>query len=233
MIKKIVACGMLIIIVFSLAGCGNPYYRKNVIHTEYFKVFFDEKWDLAVVFELTDLGKEQEILVVPSHIDGWRVEKLGRQMGYGGNSKLESEKCKKLYLPYTLKYFNSGAVRGLLLDEMVINSAEYMNNSLSQIRSKKVVTLETYSDTLFTESDYYLKPNIYYHFNYEDSPNGGYYWIDNIAGENLYVNPETPMREGYEFAGWYLEPECENEWDDTFPSIEEELLLYADWKSID
>ena len=40
--------------------------------------------------------------------------------------------------------------------------------------------------------------------------------------------PEDPTREGYRFTGWYLEPECENEWEFSLP-VTENMTLYAGW----
>ena len=80
------------------------------------------------------------------------------------------------------------------------------------------------------EFHYYYFPNVIYYYNYEDAPNLGYWWIDNIEKNNLYVLPEIPEREGFEFTGWFLEPECENEWDGVLPiSKDEKLTLYAGW----
>ena len=42
------------------------------------------------------------------------------------------------------------------------------------------------------------------------------------------VKPEDPTREGYCFTGWYLEPECENEWEFSLP-VTENMTLYAGW----
>ena len=56
--------------------------------------------------------------------------------------------------------------------------------------------------------------------------------------------PYKPTREGYEFAGWYKEPECETPWNfetDTLPDPEYkedgelifiETKLYAKWNEV-
>ena len=83
--------------------------------------------------------------------------------------------------------------------------------------------------------------NVSYHLNYEGAENGGYWWIDNLAGESLLSKPEEPTREGYEFGGWYKESECVTEWgfdEDRTPAEESdeegnvifrETELYAKW----
>ncbi len=84
--------------------------------------------------------------------------------------------------------------------------------------------------------------NTSYLFNYEDSPNDGYYFINDFQyGGKIEDTPYEPMREGYTFDGWYREPECRTEWDfekDTLPEAEynedgnpefTETKLYAKW----
>lgn len=40
---------------------------------------------------------------------------------------------------------------------------------------------------------------------------------------------EDPTREGYEFTGWYMDPDCTLEWNDDTKVIQE-TKLYAGWK---
>ena len=49
-----------------------------------------------------------------------------------------------------------------------------------------------------------------------------------MYGELLEV-PEDPTREGYEFSGWYLEPSCDELWEEDTDIIECDLTLYAGW----
>ena len=84
--------------------------------------------------------------------------------------------------------------------------------------------------------------NTSYHFNYEGAPNNGYFFIDDFArGGKIENTPYEPQREGYNFAGWYKESECEHVWDfaeDTLPAAEyyeqgnlifTETKLFANW----
>ena len=72
-----------------------------------------------------------------------------------------------------------------------------------------------------------------------------YYFINEFEESGLIEPPPyDPTREGYEFAGWYKEPECVNMWDfetDTLPEAEyddageaiyRETRLYAKWNKI-
>ena len=85
--------------------------------------------------------------------------------------------------------------------------------------------------------------NVKFCFNYENSPNGGVFFIDNYGyGESIKNPPYDPIREGYTFEGWYKESECINKWNfetDTLPIVEYdedgnpvefiETKLYAKW----
>ena len=90
-------------------------------------------------------------------------------------------------------------------------------------------------------SNYYFS-NVSYFYNYEQSPNDGYYWIDNYDyGEKIEYIPEQPLRVGHTFDGWYKESECVNAWNfetDTLPKAQKtedgedfyaETKLYAKW----
>ena len=84
----------------------------------------------------------------------------------------------------------------------------------------------------FNENIYWA--NIVFMNNYSAEINGGYYWLDNIsAGEKITVPSINPTRNGYEFMGWYTEPECINKWD-FYMTInlkeDEEFRLYAGWR---
>lgn len=87
-----------------------------------------------------------------------------------------------------------------------------------------------------------IKCNTSYMFNYEDSPNQGYFFANDFERGGLIENtPYEPVREGYTFEGWYKEPECVTEWsfvtdklpepefDDAGNLIFVETQLFAKW----
>ena len=47
---------------------------------------------------------------------------------------------------------------------------------------------------------------------------------------DLVQKPKDPTREGYVFAGWYLEPELETLWDFENDTVRREMTLYAAWE---
>ncbi len=71
--------------------------------------------------------------------------------------------------------------------------------------------------------------------------NDGFYWIDDYDNQQIGIIPDNPKRDGYQFAGWYKEPECINEWnfkedvvskkiyDEEGNYVYQETILYAKW----
>ena len=94
----------------------------------------------------------------------------------------------------------------------------------------------------------YKYANVSYYYNYENAPFDGFYWLDDYGDFNdeiIKYPPANPVREGYEFAGWYKEPECLNKWNfetDLVPKkiydpylenfVYAETALYAKWNKI-
>ena len=75
--------------------------------------------------------------------------------------------------------------------------------------------------------------NMQYLFNYEDAPNKGVSFVDDLdIGEELEIIPATPKRDGYTFIGWYSEPECLNriELNGYVKTDDEIVYLYAGWE---
>jgi len=71
----------------------------------------------------------------------------------------------------------------------------------------------------------FLIANIEFMYNYENAPNYGCYWIDDLeTGEILSYIPPNPTRDGYTFDGWYADSECTIEYDFTTPYIKKEFV---------
>ena len=87
----------------------------------------------------------------------------------------------------------------------------------------------------------FLPANISYKFNYSGNSNEGYFFIDLLEESGKLTKPPyDPKREGYTFAGWYIDAECTKEWnfetdeviinyDEEGNRIYEEFCLYAKW----
>ncbi len=71
-----------------------------------------------------------------------------------------------------------------------------------------------------------LLANVQFMYNYEDSANLGYYWIDDLEmGETLSYIPPNPTRAGYTFAGWYKDSECTIPYNFASPYEKKDLIF--------
>jgi len=199
---------------------------NEIVETDYFRVELYEKDGYAIVLELTELGKEQEILAVPMFVEGLPVKQIGRHRGgmWSSDYVFDSANIKKLYIPHSVEriwkgYLGIGTV-------VVANLVDLPDLYFAEVSYSKKVHINYSYDIPIA-----LRPNVNFMYNYDGSPNQGYYWIDYVAGEDLYLLPPAPIRENYSFAGWYLESGCITPWNEQMPqSAAEELNLFAKWQ---
>ncbi len=53
--------------------------------------------------------------------------------------------------------------------------------------------------------------------------------VINVGNGEKMDEPEEPVREGYDFGGWYVDPELTNKWNTFNVPIEQDYTLYAKW----
>ena len=74
-------------------------------------------------------------------------------------------------------------------------------------------------------------------FDLQYTPEGAddsvYSTVEDITYNNPVSAPATdPVREGYEFGGWYRQPECTTEWKFNIDRVEKDTTLYAKWTKL-
>ena len=85
--KKIISiliCLITIISCFSLNGC-----LRSDKYEDYF-FLYEKNNDFAVIVGLTELGKEQEVLVVPKQIEGLQIKRIGKSKSWFGYDLIAS-----------------------------------------------------------------------------------------------------------------------------------------------
>jgi uncharacterized repeat protein (TIGR02543 family) len=55
--------------------------------------------------------------------------------------------------------------------------------------------------------------------------------ITNISGGAKINKPNDPIKQNYQFIGWFIDQSLETEWDFQNNAVEDNLILYAKWKS--
>ena len=261
MVKRIVALGVVLIMCLSCASCLSG--RHEIYEDGFFEYIivgensrFLKKGEDGVIaiVGLTESGKEQEVIDFPRTIDGKVVQRLGYGrkhngcMGGGGNYLLESPNLKKVFIHDNISRIETEAF--YLLENisiMLCIASDYLIDEIAQATAYQgtvymYVQLFEASDEVYqTDGVSFLRgqrvcpANITFLNNYSDEINQGYYRLDNIeTGEKIPL-PPAPERDGYNFTGWFTEPDCLNLWNfDTVAEITEntEFKLYAGWRII-
>ena len=192
-------------------------------------------------------------------------------VGHDTRSLSGSPPLKKIYFPYTIISYEWGTAPGFSACDVIVdafytsNDEEYLEYAMRitgvnlfvsakgyEYLTNYFVTKRAEGSSIFESTQYnterIYRANTAFMFNYENgaggmqSPNEGYYFINEFEeGGLIEPPPYDPTQEGYEFAGWYKEPECINIWNfdrDTLPEAKyneegevlyQETRLYAKW----
>ena len=226
MVKKLITLGIAILLLFSVMG-STACDSNEIVETDYFRVELLKKERYAIVLELTELGKEQEILAVPMFVEGLPVKQIGRKIGgmWSGWYYIDGNNLKKLYIPHSVETIATGT-EPASGNVIVVNLVDVPSGYFVNMRISTLVHLNYDNNNYVDQCS-----NVAFMYNYSDAPNQGYYWIDYVAGEDLYLLPPAPIRENHSFAGWYLEPACTTLWNEQMPqSADETLNLFAKWQ---
>jgi len=252
MITAILICLTMLTIV-PMAGCpqdcnifapdDRPFgNRQNpVIEYGYFVVWWQPTRNTATVLELTELGKQQEILKIPIYVRGLPVQSIG----FAESSRIytiSSVNLRKIYIPRTVSLIDGNfmprAIGQTSYEKVFLlaSPSPAWAIKLSMSTTISVVTQQVYDSVPYWRwyKERLRPPNVIYRYNFFSAPNLGYFWFDRITGYNLYMRPSNPTRANYAFKGWYLEPETINRWNGVHPAnIHETIELFARWQAID
>lgn len=252
----ILICFILVIICSS---CDVSMYKKEQYEDEFYKYHLIKHKKIGSEYEcyitgLTDLGKSQSHLILPEYYNDYKVLGICFQdlswlcpMRYVGF--FESESLEKIYVNFkidTSEYTEPEVlnVPNCYVVSWITDSPDIrFYNHKGYIYGFNFYQKEDYQGT----NSYYTSKiaNVSYIYNYDNSPNEGYYWVDNYTNDLIKFIPPIPIREGYEFQGWYKEPECLNAWDFEKDILGDDILigseqileytgtyLYAKWRAL-
>ena len=224
------------------------YEKVDIYDSDYFQYAFlselNPKWDqnddsIAIV-GLTKLGEEQEVLHVPQKIDGHSVKKVGVERFYYLSYGVE-----KVYKYYPINFTKK--IKKLFVYDNVI-SIDSVSNAGECDLMMASVNIYKYSMIYAFQNMYVYgsvvdkfklnvtrtkAANVVFMNNYPGIIDSGYYGLDYTYAGHRIEKLLDPELEGYQFAGWFTEPECINEWDfNQVPVIDEEFILYAGWDAL-
>ena len=194
----------------------------------------------------TEQGNEKKYLVIPKQIEGCEVTAFGVTLLLGmDDPEIHSDALERIYFEAPIKLS-----KGPLEDCPNLEKIMYPEViDLYRMRKTETYYPRMRYDAVYDENDsvqYANRANVSYYYNYEREDGEVYYWIDDYDyGGVIEFVPPAPEREGYEFGGWYAEPECVTAWDfesDTLPEektttnengeeeiVYQETILYAKW----
>ena len=256
--KKFIALTIILLLsVTVLCGfraCGS--IKEDFFDDGDFTYYYASDKDCYAIVDTTKEGRKKDTLIVPAYYKGKEV----RYITYIDHSLAQNRyfiytrNANKLYLSYLHEMRGDDYFVDILPKKVYFVKNDvtplFFNYAICLLKTMEHYIIEKETDNYFT---YYTKAanmtkgevqiaNTSYHFNYEGAPNKGYFFIDDFArGGKIENTPYEPQREGYNFAGWYKESECEHVWDfaeDTLPAAEydeqgnlifTETKLFANW----
>ena len=210
-----------------------------------FVVLFYE--DHCEISGTTEQGNKKKYLVIPSQIEGYEVTIFGVSLLLGmNNPDIHSDALERVYFESAIKtgykpFDECPNLKKIFYPEADDSSYRMGDGNIYHPRSKFDAEYGKDANSTFVK-----RANVSYYYNYEREDGEAYYWIDDYDyGCVIEFVPPAPEREGYEFGGWYTEPECVTAWDfesDTLPeeqtttnengeeeTVYQETILYAKW----
>ena len=251
------------LMISMLSGCRIRSIEDDFISDGDFKYYYIEDRDCYAIADLTEQGNEKQELYMPPYFKGKEVKYTSfyRSSLVGlYEHTFSAPNAEKVFFSYLSDYYDSGLTLGVGFAKkffLINNEEHYIRNYWRNFHDYRIFFIsgkayETYKRYLLDKNEYQnsnsaimkslFVANTSYMFNYEGSPNEGYFFINDFErGGEIEDTPYKPTREGYTFGGWYKEPECKNAWDfgaDTLPEAEydgegvlifRETQLYAKW----
>ena len=243
--KKIIIISLcMICFCCVLSGCsGNPLERSE--YGDYlYRVRYDSMNNHCItIMELSEQGKQKETIVFPTEINGVLVKAFGDEFGFRIEGVIESENLKNVYMHSQIERFVNVDIFHKLKGYTLYSGFDSSMSRYFAFYDTIYLSKEdnTWLNKLESDHEVFEKvryANVIYYYNYDNKTT---FFVDDCDGTVVNVIPPNPYRKGYEFLGWYKEPECINKWDfenDIVPSKEydengqyilKEIKLYAKW----
>ena len=227
-IKKVLMSLLLAFVMFftiSLSGCGLGKLLKVVSYDECIEcgdfIYRPQKTDdgehtVAILYGLSNAGKEKVGVIVPDEVDGLQVAYLtGIYWETGTDRKIKLFITSPCAIPFSGGFSSRTSISFNVHDSLV--KAWGFSSTICTYGPRGDTFGDKYSDEeyykVFKNHCYKKYANVTYGYNYEDAPYLGIYWIDDYDGTTIDFIPPDPVREGYTFEGWYKDEEGTEKWD--------------------
>jgi hypothetical protein len=214
-----------------LAGCSPKVQEDGYFK---FRVFGKGSSQSIEIVGLSELGRQQRFIVIPCEIRGAQVATVQFSNLFGGGiADFQSETLEKIFF---LTRIPSIIDRKEHVKIFVIDSPKeelwWGGYGSSNMYSAYVYKgIHSYYKHPF--GDLINSANITYYLNHDTDINYGVHWIDDVDdGHVIEFAPPNPARLGYQFMGWFTEPETVNEWNFDVSIVVDTQQLFAKWISV-
>ena len=247
--KRIIVAALLLTLTITLFGC--EFLKQNLNKSKEDIVYMSQSQmtNGYTVTGFSSTGENKEIVYVKDIIKGITVETVGDR-GWVAHkyASFNCDNIRRLYFPWSIThYFDTTRwyrSQSINYPQYIISCTTaslipygYFENMICIIPK----TLYNRCSESKIEEKRLMPANISYFFNYDESPNENYFFVDLLEETGKLTKPPyDPKREGYTFGGWYTEAECVNpfnfeedsvtiNFDEEGNRIYEEFCLYAKW----
>ncbi len=163
---------------------------------------------------LTYSGKKADVLVFPTTIKDLPVTAIGWSSYLNNSPKIEVSNATKIYIPNNFYRalsaieYNDSDSREFFLGRKISDPVSIFNDDEINFA---YYGANNYIDTLEDEiSELYTQANVVY---YMDNTETDYFFVDDVDGTTVNVKPPNPLKEDYQFLGWYKDSNYTSKWD--------------------
>ena len=180
--KKILSIAVaMVLIVGALGMSGCATYKGE--YGDFICKFYDSK-STVDINGLSEEGKKKKILVIPKEINGYTVDFIGKKiLTETGDPEISSENLEIIYFTQNLDgrfwYQDCPNLKKAFLIENGVNREV---TKVFEINEKTNIYMSNFFISKFNADNKVriFRANISYLYNYEDAPNDGYYWLDDL-----------------------------------------------------
>lgn len=180
-------------------------------------------------------------IVIPEFVDGCKIDGLGYERPKGGKFPLLGgmqagnqtiyfdfeNSIKKIYFESAYFLFGDETFKVINAENVEFMSWKHPFNIVDLSAGNFTWGYNVYDEYILNNNYPFTSnhkiANITYLYNYDNSPNKGYYWVDSYNNSLITFIPPIPKRDGYIFDGWYKEYECKNEWNFSIDKAKDEI----------
>lgn len=234
-LKRTISVLMLTLMSIFLVSCQQV--GPDVITKDDFN--FTVYPNKVYIQDLSELGKTKDAIYIPLTLNDKPVTSIGYKQ-LGQFHFIKSQQLTYLNLPHhTLSFTTFSGLTKLKVLVLSSTGAVKMIDSDNQLFNGESGAriyvpkgfLEAYQSLNqgIIDSQVFMEANISFMYNYEDSPNHGYYMVDFKMIDTDVYEPIHPNRPGYTFVGWYLDEATTQQYHFSNTLSTNQLSLYAKW----